>query len=89
MSGGYYAAVVNAVKACGTLVRVEPEEFLKILGFQENPLVVRSVGGLFAVSFKYLTTYRGLAFHCKSQTELRLPAEAELINATKFSMPDL
>jgi hypothetical protein len=88
-AAAYIAAVANAIKACGTVVRVEPKEFLRILALQENPLIVRTVGGLFSVSFRYITTYRGLAFHCKSPTELRLPADAELINASKMSIPDL
>ena len=94
MSGGgaaaaYAATVANAIKACGTIVRVEPREFLEILFLQENPLVVRTVGGLLSTSYKYLTSYRGLAFYCKSPDELNLPATAELINAKKMSIPDL
>ena len=85
----YVAAVANAIKACGTLIQVEPDEFIRILSLQENPLIVRATGGFFTTSYKYLTTYRGLAFHCKSPTELRLPDEAELIDAKKISMPDL
>jgi len=88
-SAAYIAAVANAIKACGTVVRVDPTEFGKILSLQECPLVVRTVGGIFSTSYKYLTSYRGLAFHCKSPTELRLPQEAELINASKMSIPDL
>ena len=88
-SAGHAAAVANAVKACGSVVKVEPSEFLKILSFQENPLVVQNVGGFFSTSYRYLTSYRGLAFHCKSPKELRLPDETELINADKMSMPEL
>jgi hypothetical protein len=79
-SVAYIAAVANAIKVCGTIVRVDPEEFSRTLSFQENPLVVKTVGGLFSTSYKYLTSYRGLAFHCKSPRELRLPKEAELIS---------
>jgi hypothetical protein len=98
MSGGaaagaasvaYMAAVANAIKACGTLVRVHPQEFEKILARSERPLVVRTEGGLFSASYKYLTGYRGLAFFCKSKTELELPGDTELINANKIVMPEL
>ena len=83
------ATIANAIKACGTLVRVEPQEFLKIVIKQDQPLIVRTSPGLFSNSTKYLTSYKGLAFHCKSQTELNLPHKAELINAKKFSIPDI
>jgi len=88
-STAYIAAVANAIKACGTVVRVDPSEFERILSLQEKPLVVKTVGGLFLTSYKYLTSYRGLAFHCKSPAELRLPQGAELIIANKMSIPDL
>ena len=83
------AARLNAIKASGTVVHIEPSEFVRILSLAERPLIVRAVGGLFSKSHKYLTSYRGLAFYCKSQTELVLPANAELVNASKMSMPDL
>ena len=83
------ATIANAIKACGTLVRVEPHEFLKIVEKQEQPLIVRTSAGVFSSSIKYLTSYKGLAFHCKSKTELNLPQKAELINAKKFSIPDI
>ena len=83
------ATIANAIKACGTLVKVEPQEFLKIIEKQDQPLVVRTSAGVFSNSIKYLTSYKGLAFHCKSATELSLPPKAELINSKKFSMPDI
>lgn len=83
------ATIANAIKACGTLVKVEPQEFLKIIGKQDQPLVVIKSAGVFSSSIKYLTSYKGLAFHCKSVTELNLPPKAELINSKKFSMPDI
>lgn len=88
-SAAYIAVLANAIKACGTVVRLEPSEFQRILSLQEKPLIVRTVGGLFSKSYKYLTSYRGLAFHCKSPTELRVPEGSELINAKKMSIPDL
>lgn len=83
------AIIANAIKACGTLIRVEPQEFLKIIEKQDQPLVVIKSSGFFSNSIKYLTSYKGLAFHCKSQTELRIPQNAEVIHAKRFSMPDL
>jgi hypothetical protein len=82
-------ATANAIKACGTIVRVEPDEFLKILSFQENPLIVRTAGGFLSTSYRYLTSYKGLAFYCKSGSELNLPGQSQLIHAGKMSIPDM
>ena len=38
--------IANAVKASGTVVRIEPAEFLKILKKIESPLIVYAEGGL-------------------------------------------
>ena len=84
-----YHQISNAVKACGTLVTVGPIEFTAILGKMEDPLVVWAMGGLFTKHYRYLTTYRGLAFYCKSETPLQLPLDAEVIAANKMLIPDL
>jgi hypothetical protein len=54
------AAVAKAVKASGAMVRVEPDEFRKLLGHNAQGLVVHAVGGLFSPGHKYLMGYRGL-----------------------------
>ena len=82
-------AIANAIKACGTIVRVEPDEFLRILSLQEKPLIVTNKGGFLSTSYRYLTSYKGLAFFCKSRTELYLPGDSQLINANKISIPDM
>ncbi len=83
------AAIANAVKACGTIVHVQPDEFLKILSFQKNPLIIRARGGLLSKTYKYLTSYKGLAFFCRNRTELALPGDAQLIHAKRISIPDM
>ncbi len=70
-------------------MRVQPEDFQKILTRQEEPLIVRAEGGFCGFAYKYLTSYRGLAFFCKSREELRLLARSQLILAEKMSMPEL
>lgn len=85
----YIAMIHNAIKACGTIVKVQPDDFLQILGREEKPLVVRATGGLFTRKYLYLTSYRGLAFHCSSKEELPLPGNAEVIIAEKMSMPEI
>jgi hypothetical protein len=81
------AAIANAIKASGVLVSVEPEEFAAILRRTERPLVVAAQGGFFSPHYKYLTSYKGLAFYTKSRTPLVLPAGAEIVNAKGISIP--
>ena len=81
------AAIANAIKASGVLVRVTPEDFAAILRRTERPLVVTSQGGFFSTSYKYLTSYKGLAFYTKSPQPLVLPAGAEVVNAKGISIP--
>jgi hypothetical protein len=81
------AAIANAIKASGVLVNVSPEDFAAILRRTEKPLVVTAQGGFFSTSYKYLTSYKGLAFYTKSPAPLILPADAELVKANGISIP--
>ena len=82
------AAVSRAVKASGVIVRVEPEEFLSILRRQQEPLVVQATGGFFSTSYRYLSSYKGLAFFTKSPAPLSLPKGCEIVQAEKIWVPD-
>jgi len=82
------AAMINAIKASGTIVRVGAKEFSAILAKTKTPLVVQHEGGVFGKKYYYLTSYKGLAFHTKSKTPLNLPGDIELIAAKAFWMPD-
>jgi len=82
------AAMINAIKASGTIVRVESKEFATILAKSKTPLVVQYEGGVFGKKYYYLTSYKGLAFHTKSKMPLNLPGDIELIAAKAFWMPD-
>jgi hypothetical protein len=81
------AAIANAIKASGVLVRVEPQEFAKILGLTKEPLIVIAKGGFFGTNYQYLMSYKGLAFFAKSSAELNLPADAEVVRANRISIP--
>jgi hypothetical protein len=83
------AAIVEAVKASGVFVRVEPEAFLTVVHRQEAPLIVYATGGFLSSNHQYLTSYKGLAFFCKTGTELSLPAAAEFVRAKKIWIPGL
>ena len=81
------AAIAQATKACGVIVRVEPGDFLQILGQQDAPLVVHATGGFFSTNYQYLTSYKGLAFFSKSETPISLPRGTELVRAQKIWIP--
>ena len=81
------AAIAQAIKASGTLVRLEPSDFARILNKQEAPVVVRSRGGLFRTKWYYLTPYKGLAFFCLSGDPLPLSGRTEVIEARKIWIP--
>jgi hypothetical protein len=85
--GQYYAAMAQALKASGTIVKVGTEDFLKILKKNKDPLVVMAKGGIFKTNYQYLTGYKGLAFFTKSGTPLTLPSDAEVIASREIWMP--
>ncbi|MCL2706579.1 MAG: hypothetical protein FWE97_00165 [Dehalococcoidia bacterium] len=82
-----HAALVQAVKASGVLIRLEPDEFLKILGKNRDGLVVIAQGGFLNRGFRYITSYKGLAFFTKSSVELELPGGMEIVDARQIWMP--
>jgi hypothetical protein len=82
-----HAAMIQAVRASGSLVKVEPGEFTKLLAKSESPLVITAPGGFFTKHTKYLTSYKGLTFYTQSATPLSLPYKAEIVSADTIWMP--
>lgn len=81
------AAIAQAVKASGVLVRLGPEEFVKVLNRIEAPLVVVSPGRLFSRKTSYLTSCKGLAFFTKTPDRFPLPGGCEIIAAGSIWIP--
>ncbi len=81
------AAIAQAVKASGTIVKVDPEQFERILARQPGLLVVTAEAGFFSTTYQYLTSYKGLAFFSESDTPLSLPTGSELVVAEKIWIP--
>jgi hypothetical protein len=81
------AAVAQAIRAAGSIVRVEPEDFLRILRRQTEPLVVHATGGFFRTRYLYLVSYKGLAFFTQSPDPLPLPGGSEVVRARKIWVP--
>ena len=88
-SAAAHAAVVNAVKASGVIVRLEPAEWLALLKRSEHPLIVVAQGGVFKKHVRYLMSYRGLAFYTQSPDALMLPPRAEIVQAKSISVPEM
>ena len=83
------AAIANAVKASGALVRLDPGEWMAILKKMDAPLVVVAQGGVFRKHLRYVTPYKGLVFWTQSREQLVLPSRAEIISAKSISMPEM
>ena len=81
--------MANAIKASGTVVRVEAADFMTILKKQTEPLVVIGRGGVFRKHHQYLTSYKGLAFFKTSVIPLDLPGKVQIIAAKSISIPDV
>jgi hypothetical protein len=81
------AAIAQAVKASGVIVRVEPESFSTIISKSESPLIVMAEGGVFSKNYQYLTSYKGLAFYTKTSQQIEFPNRTELIYAQKIWIP--
>lgn len=81
------AAIANAIKASGSIVRVEPQMFAELLRKVERPLIVYAQGGLFSGKHQYLTSYKGLTFFAKSSQQIDLPRGVEVIVAKKIWTP--
>jgi hypothetical protein len=81
------AAIAQATKASGVIVRVAPDDFLRIIDENDEPLVVHAPTGFFSSKHAYLTSYRGLAFYAKSDAPLVLPEHCQLVEAQKIWIP--
>jgi hypothetical protein len=82
-----HAAMVQAVRAIGTMVKVDPQGFLQIISKNSEPLVVVSRFGIFERWWRYVTSYKGLCFVADSPSELLLPHAAEIIQADETYIP--
>ena len=85
--GAAHNQMVQAVRASGVIVRIEPGEFQKLLSHISEALIVVARGGFLSANFKYLVSYKGLAFYTKSQTQLSLPGDAQTVEAKKIWVP--
>jgi hypothetical protein len=81
------AAIAQAVKASGAIVRIAPEGFQTLLTRIADPLVVVAMGGLFSKKYRYLMGYKGLVFFASSKEPLALPSGAVVVSVEKIWIP--
>ena len=81
------AAIAQAIRASGAIVRVEANDFMIILSKADKPVVVCAISGFRKKKHEYLTGYKGLAFYTKSNVPLQLTSDTELIVAKKIWIP--
>jgi len=86
-AGAAIAAIANAIKAIGVVVRVRPEDFANILRRVDKPLVIYKKGGFFTSKHQYLISYKGFAFYTKTSEQIDLPRSVEVIIVEKIWIP--
>jgi hypothetical protein len=86
-AGAAAAALAEAVKASGAIVKMNADDFNKILAKADKPLVVISRSGWKKKNYNYLTSYKGLIFYTKTSRALMLPGDADTIAAQKIWIP--
>jgi len=86
-TAAHAAAIAQAVKASGAIVKISPEGFRTLLQHAREPLVVVSTGGVFAKKFEYLMGYKGLVFFTSSKEQLGFPSSTEVVTAEKIWIP--
>jgi hypothetical protein len=85
--GAVAAAIANAIKASGVVVRVDSVNFQAILRKIEKPLIIYAEGGVFSTNYQYMISYKGFAFYTKSPAPLLLPSGVEIVRTKKIWIP--
>ena len=86
-AAGAYAAIANAIKASGAIVKLKEEDFTKVISRAENPIIIISRGGFMKKDFDYLTAYKGFIFYVRTKNEMNLPGNPEIISAQQIWIP--
>lgn len=82
------AAIAEATKASGAIVRVGPRDFQSLLFKIEDPLIVIATAKIFAkIKYKYLMAYKGLVFFTESSEPLQFGSKVEVVSAKKIWIP--
>lgn len=82
------AAIQQAIKASGAIVKIDPNDFSHMLSKMDDGLVIEHQGKLFFQDYyKYSTSYKGFIFYCKSNERISIPSRLESISAKQIWVP--
>lgn len=82
------AAIQQAIKASGAIVKIEPGDFSRLVGRMNDGLVIEHQGTLlFKSVFKYSTAYKGFIFYCRTSEKISIPTRLEKISSKHFWVP--
>jgi hypothetical protein len=80
------AAMAQATRSCGAVVRLKPEEFMRVLARAKDPLIVTASAGIFKTHYDYLFSYKGLTFYTQAGEPLDLPP-VDVVEAESIYVP--
>jgi hypothetical protein len=87
-AGAAHAAIQQAIKASGAIVRIESKEFSRLISKMDSGLVIESVTHFFGKGYyKYSTSYSGFIFYCKSNEQISVSSRLEKISARSMWFP--
>ena len=86
-AAAHQAAIAQAIKASGAIVRLEPPDFQRLVSRAEQPLVVVARSRFFGERWEYLFGHRGLVFYTKSKEPFSLSGRVEIIEAKSIWVP--
>ena len=81
------AAIENAIKASGAIVKIDENDFRNLISKMESGLVIEKQGGSFLSSYKYSTSYKGFIFYCRAKGPMAVPSRLEKITARQIWVP--
>lgn len=82
------AAIYEAIKASGAIVKITPNEFSKLISKMDGGLVIeKGDNGFFDSAYKYSTSYKGFIFYCKTRSQISIPSRLEKIKAKSIWTP--
>jgi hypothetical protein len=86
-TGAVHAAMIQAIRASGAIVRVEARDFDRIVRSAGDALVIRARPSAFSRKYHYMTSYRGFIFYTRTREQLQFASSVEVIEAKTVYAP--
>jgi hypothetical protein len=81
-----HAAMIQAIRAAGAIVRVEARDFERIVRNAREALVIRAPPSAFSRKYHYMS-YRGFVFYTRTREQLQFASGVEVIEAKTVYAP--